>query len=432
MDPYLVVGGGVSGVAAAHYLQQAGAPVALLEQDESLGGRVAPAELAGQPIELGGKNIGRRYTLFREFARLMGDTEFEFFGLHSSRVLANGQLLTVDGARRWRSVLGLLRRCPLADLWRFGRLAWQVMRSETDGYLGGAYFAALGELRDDRPLAAWFSGSFADTVLRPLSLRMNGAEPDEVFLGTLGTNLRTLLDTYDQPKQGMRPLFARFSQQVPVYLGVRARGLVVRGGRVVAVSTEDRAGRREERPCAGVVLAAPAGATAALVERHLKPAAEALRTVRYFPVQVVVARYARPVFSPERRALVFGAEQALSNAGAYGLGALDVVRYTFSGRAARRALDGGADAASLLAQAEALLARHVGLRPSDRLAFVSRRFEPGLCAYGPRHGALHQTLDAAMENLPGLTFTGDYVRGASIEACFRASHGAVAGALARA
>ena len=154
--------------------------------------------------------------------------------------------------------------------------------------------------------------------------------------------------------------------------------------------------------------------------------------MRYFPVLVVVARYARPVFTPERRALVFGADQALSNAGAYGLGALDVVRYTFSGRAARQALDRGAYAGALLADAEALLARHVGLRPANRLAFVSRRFEPGLCAYAPRHGALHGALDAAMQSLPGLTLTGDYVRGASIEACFRASHGAVTRALARA
>ena len=88
--------------------------------------------------------------------------------------------------------------------------------------------------------------------------------------------------------------------------------------------------------------------------------------------------------------------------------------------------------ASLLGDAEALLARYVGLRPADRLTHVSRRFEPGLCAYAPRHGALHKALDAATESLPGLTLTGDYVRGASIEACFRASHGAVTRSLARA
>jgi oxygen-dependent protoporphyrinogen oxidase len=432
MDPYLVVGGGVSGVAAAHYLHQAGAPVTLLEAEESLGGRVAPGDLAGRPIELGGKNIGRHYTLFREFARQMGDTEFELFGLHSSRVLDDGRLLTVDGAHRWRSVMGLLRRCPLKDLWRFGRLAWRVMRSEAEGYLGGDYFAKLAEQRDHLPLSAWFSRNFAETVLRPLSLRMNGAEPDEVYLGTLGTNLRTLLDTYDQPRGGMGQIFAEFSRRVPVETGTRALELVVRGGRVVAVSTADRHGRRQERPCAGVVLATAAGAAARLLERHLRPTAGVLASVRYFPVLVVVARYARPVFTPERRALVFGAQHALSNAGAYGLEALDVVRYTFSGRAARIALAEGKQPDVLLAEAEALLARFVGLRPEDRLAFVARRFDPGLCAYAPRHGRLHRSIAAVPTVLPGVVLTGDYVRGASIEACFRAAQGASGSLLARA
>ena len=436
MAPYLVVGGGVSGVAAAHFLHEGGAPVELLEQDAALGGRVAPAQLDEHPIELGGKNIGRRYTLFREFARKMGVTEFEFFGINSSRVLDDGRLLTVDSTRRWRSVLGLLRACPLADLWRFARLALRVMRSEADGYLGGAYFTALGERRDHRPLADWFSHPFAQTVLRPLSLRMNGAEPDEVFLGTLGTNLRSLLDTYDQPTQGMRPIFARFAAQVPVHLGVKVRGLVIRDGRVVAVTTETTDGRGQrrldERPCAGVVLATPAGAAADLLEPEVPWAAQALRGVRYFPVLVVVARYARPVFSPAVRALVFGSESPLSNAGAYGRGALDVVRYTFSGRAARRALEGGADPAALLAEAEVLLGRHLPLRPGDRLSFTARRFDPGLCGYAPRHGALHRVLDGAVEAVGGLALTGDYVRGASIEACFRAAHGAANRVLARA
>jgi oxygen-dependent protoporphyrinogen oxidase len=425
VDPYFVVGGGVSGIAAAHYLRQAGAPVVLLERDEALGGRVAPAELAGRPIELGGKNIGRRYTHFRDFARRNGDPEFELFGLHSSRVLDDGRLVTVDGSRRWRSVLGLLRSCPVADLLRFARLAWRVKRAEAEGYLGGPYFTALGARRDHRPLSAWFSARFADTLLRPLSLRMNGAEPDEVYLGNLGSNLRTLLDTYEQPRHGMRPLFDEFARQVPVELGVRARGLVVRDGRVAAVATEDRAGRRRERPCAGLVLATPAAATAGLLEPHLGATAHALRAVRYFPVLVVVARYARPVFTPERRALVFGARYALSNAGAYGLGALDVVRYTFSGRAARRALEAGAGADALLTDAESLLGGTLGRPLAERVAFVSRLFDPGLCAYAPHHGALVEALTAGVRALPGLALTGDYVRGASIEACFRASRGAV-------
>ena len=433
MDPFLVVGGGVSGIAAAHYLHEAGLPVELLERDGVLGGRVAPAELEGRPIELGGKNIGHRYRYFRAFVQRMGGSEFEYFGINSSRVGRDGQLITVDGTRRWRSALGLLRSCSPRDLARFVRLALRVWRSESEGFLGGRYFGALGERSDDRPLADWFSRQFADAVLRPLSLRMNGAEPDEVFLGSLGTNLRSLFDSYDQPTSGMRGIFARFAAKVPVHLGITVRSVKVRAGKVVAVETEGRDGRREERPCAGIVLATPAGGAAQLLAPLSPGAGAALGSVRYFPVQVVVARYARPVFTPEVRAIVFDASCPLSNAGAYGTAALDVVRYTFSGRVARGLLaqgDSGSRAASvaqsgaLLEAGEALLGRHLPVRRADRMSYVGRRFDPGLCAYAPRHARLEKTLLAAEAEIGGLALTGDYVRGASIEACFRAAHGA--------
>ena len=103
VDPYLVIGGGASGMAAADFLRQANQPVELLEQGASLGGRIAPGELEGDPVDLGGKNIGHRYHLFREFARRHGDPSFEHFGINSSRVGPDGRLTTVDSARRWRS-----------------------------------------------------------------------------------------------------------------------------------------------------------------------------------------------------------------------------------------------------------------------------------------------------------------------------------------
>jgi oxygen-dependent protoporphyrinogen oxidase len=433
MDPYLVIGGGVSGIAAAHDLQEAGAPVELLEQDEVLGGRVAPSTLGEHPVELGGKNIGRRYHRFRAFAAKLGfsPADFQFFGINSSRVLDDGRLLTVDSTRRGSTLLGLLRSCPPLDLVRFARLVLQVMRSEPDGYLGGPYFAALGEKRDHHPLAHWFSGRFAQQVLRPLSLRMNGAEPDEVFLGNLGSNLRTLLDTYDQPRSGMRAIFDQFATRLPVHLGTRVAALIVRNGKVVAVQTESR-GRTQQRPCRGVVLCTPAGASASLLQPHAAAVAEVLRGVRYYPVQVAVARYARPVFTPAVRAIVFGPQHPLSNAGAYGVDALDVVRYTFSGRTARAAFTAGVSATALLEQGEALLGRYVEVHRIHRIAQATRRFDPGLCAYSPRHGAVHRALAEARAAIGGLAVTGDYVRGASIEACFRAAHGATTELVARA
>jgi oxygen-dependent protoporphyrinogen oxidase len=420
-DPYLVIGGGASGIAAADFLLQANQPVELLEQGESLGGRIAPGELEGEPVDLGGKNIGQRYRLFREFARRHGDPSFEHFGINSSRVGPDGRLTTVDSTRRWRSVRQLWRQSPKRDLLRFAWLCARVASREGDGYLGGPYFDGLGRRSDERPISAYFSAAFCQAVIRPMVVRMNGAEPDEVFLGNFGSNLRSLLDTYDQPKEGMRPLLEGFAARVPVRLRTRARALVIEDGRVRAVEIE-RAGRREVWRCAGVVVAAPAPAAARLLEPVQPATARALRQIRYFPVMVIVARYRQPVFTPQVRAIVFPPDQPLSNAGAYGAERLDTVRYTFSGRAAREALAGEPEA--LLRHAEALLGAHTPVRTEQRRGFVARRFDDGLCAYAPHHADVRAALDESLRDVGGLALAGDYLRGASIEACFRSAHGA--------
>ncbi|MEL6909988.1 MAG: FAD-dependent oxidoreductase, partial [Cyanobacteria bacterium J06598_4] len=83
---YAVVGGGASGIAAAHYLQQQGIAVELIEMGERLGGRIATQTMGERQMAMGGKNIGKGYRLFREFTAAMGDNPYEFFGLNSSQV----------------------------------------------------------------------------------------------------------------------------------------------------------------------------------------------------------------------------------------------------------------------------------------------------------------------------------------------------------
>src|SRR5215470_15446132 len=91
-----VVGGGAAGMAAAYHLRRQGHHVEVIERGSCLGGRMATATLGSRKIALGGKNIGRRYTLFREFVRDMGDQPFEYFGLNSSRI-RDGRVVTLDG-----------------------------------------------------------------------------------------------------------------------------------------------------------------------------------------------------------------------------------------------------------------------------------------------------------------------------------------------
>ncbi|MFJ2995333.1 protoporphyrinogen/coproporphyrinogen oxidase [Pandoraea sp. NPDC087047] len=428
-----VVGGGISGIAAAHYLRSAGIHVELLERHRTPGGRMLSATLDGCRIDLGGKNIGRRYLRFRRLAHELGPFAFEPFGINTSRI-RDGKIVTLDSTRRLGSTLAYLRGCPPADALRLAGLCSRVWLDARNRFLDGPSFEKLSHQSDDSPLTAYFSPVFCRAVVRAMSVRMNGAEPDEIHLGNFGTHLGMWLDTYDQLKDGMGAFVSAAVAPLHIRCDTSVERVMVRNGRVSGLLLRHADGRTSNMECERVVLATPAGVSAELLREHDAILAAALDEIRYFPVLVVVAAYRRPIFSATVRGLSFGPDNELSNAGAYGIERLDIVRYTFSGRKARtliesaRGVDGisGPQTEALLDLAEATLRRYIPVERADRRDAIAHLFDPGLCAYAPHHYRLRALLDDRCHGVDGLAFAGDYLRGASIEACMFAAQEAAA------
>lgn len=418
-DRWIVVGGGASGLAAAHFLRQQGLDPVLLEQGGAIGGRMGTIRLGDRDLDCGGKNIGRRYRLFREFAASLGAHPLEPFGLNSSQAIG-GRLQTFDAASRWTALARLARGASLTDLTRFGRLLWRVRADEDAGFLGSPFARAWGARYDAHAAARYFSPDFSERILRPMTVRMNGAEPDEVYMGTLASNVRMLLDTYDQFANGLSPLLDACRARYDICVDTRAESLVTDGRRVTGVRVR-HAGRTRTLHGAGVIVATPADAAASLVAPSLPSLAARLRQVAYHPVMLILAEYDRPVFTPDVRALVFGPAEAVSNAGVYGVADRHIVRYTFSGRQFRRCLADGIGPATLLARAEAVLSEHAPVADAVRRRFVTRLYGTGLCAYTCDHGRFLDALRREQQQVEGLYLTGDYLQGASIEACFRSA-----------
>ncbi len=417
---WAVIGGGVSGIAAAHYLEQAGLHVEIIDRESVLGGRVGVRELNGEPIELGGKNIGHGYRLFREFVASLGDYPYEHIGVNNARV-ENGQFKTLDSSRRWRSFVMQLRRRSPTDLARFARMALRVKREEREGFLGGEGFRREASRLGDPTALGYFSRAFCQDALRLMSLMMTAAEPDEIHVGNLGTNIRMALDDYDQLQRGMGDVFAQFGKRVATRLRTRVESLIVRDGQVVGLRLMEPGQQAEEVAYDGVVLATTAHAAADLSGPHYPDLARELREVRYYPTAVVVAEYAHDVFNPAVRALRFDEPDPLANARAYGKNQLNVIRYTFSGRCARPLLEGAIDRDALLDRAEASLGKYFPVSRSARRGAVVPERALELCAYSPHHAARLDRLAAATPDFAGLHLTGDYLRGTSIEACFHAA-----------
>jgi protoporphyrinogen/coproporphyrinogen III oxidase len=418
-----VVGGGISGLSTAFRLDRAGHTVELIERADTLGGRFGVGKLGARDVMFGGKNIGRQYSSFREFTSAFGNPAYEPFGINASR-LKDGQLYTVDSSRRGSSLRNLLRAGAPTDLLRLVRLALRIRSEESNRFLGSEFFTKLANRKDNAPLSAHFGPELTRYLLRPMTVRMNGAEPDEVYLGTFGTNLSLLMDTYDQLEEGIQPVLDAVAQRLDVRLDAQVEGLVLQDGRVTGLRVAEGDSPAVERHYDGVVLATPAQPAAEIVSATHPALGKRLREVRYFPSTVVLVEYDRPFFSPDVRALAMD-DGPCSNAGAYGKEDRHIVRYTFSGRQGRTTgtpeqVDAWVD------ETEALVSRHLGIKPGARVRSLTRHWDAAYCAYLPFHGEFLSEVLGAAADTEGLELAGDYLKGASIEACSRSGAEAAA------
>jgi oxygen-dependent protoporphyrinogen oxidase len=421
---YAIVGGGLSGLAAAWYLRGRGAETHIFEGAGELGGRAISGELGDRLLTLGGKNIGRSYTRFRAFTSTLGDHRYEYFGINSSRVI-DGRTVTFDSERRGE-MLGNLRGISGQDVSHLARLALTLRRDPSARFLSEAGCRDLARRYGAGSVQDLFSARLRELILRSLTVRVSAAEPDEVPVANLLPYLGMITDTYDQLAGGMHGVVTTAARDSRVNLETTVRGLVTEEGRVRGVEVTAPAGDRREENFDGVVVATHAPAAARLLQSTAPLAASLLGEVRYFPLVVLLVEYERPVFDSRVRAIVFGAEESLSNAGAYGTDDLNVVRYTFSGRRARALAEQEPDPERLATIAETALTPHARLAGNPRRAMVAHRFLPGLCAYHEDQADFLERLGSTGAAVPGLHLTGDYLRGCSIEACFAAAEEAVA------
>jgi oxygen-dependent protoporphyrinogen oxidase len=424
-----VVGSGASGLAAAYHLHRLGHRVEVIEAGEVPGGRFGIDRLGDKPVMTGGKNIGRRYELFRTFTAAMGEHPYVPFGINASRV-EGGRVLTLDSDRRLRSFAHFARMGSPRDMLRLVRLARAIRADRANGYLGSPLFTELARANDHQPLSKQFGERVTRVLLRPMVIRNNGAEPDEVYLGTFGTNLAMLLDTYDQLENGIEPVLAAFAERVPVRLNTTAVAPVVRDGDVVGLRLSERGGQVQTREYAAVVLATTAHAAADILRGEFPALAKRLSEPTYFPSTVVLVEYDRPFFRTDVRALAMD-DGPCTNAGSYGMDERHIVRYTFSGRQGRARELTDDLVAAWVDDAERRVSGHLGLTPGRRVRSVVRHWPAAYCGYAPFHGEFLAGVHQLVGDVPSLALAGDYLRGVSIEGCFRSGHEAGARIAAR-
>lgn len=414
-----VIGSGISGIAAAYFLDKKGYDVEVIESDSKVGGRAGSIQLHDKMIDIGGKNIGRKYNLFRQFINDMGTHELEFFGINSSTV-QNGKLFTIDSEKKVKSVLSLIQLVGIVNFIKFAGLALVVKKDERNGFLDGPFFTRLASKYDHQPITSYFAPRFNNHFLRPIVIRMNGSEPENYYLGNFGSNVRMVLDKYDQFKKGMSHLFEDFEKRIPILRSAKVKAILIKQNKVNGIVVHDVQGDHQ-RLFDGVLFATPAIISSAILKEQFPALSEQLDKIQYNPVTLAVVRYKKNIFNPSVRAIVFDKHTALSNAGCYGVNDLNIVRYTLSGSKAKQVISENSDPTEVIDLAETALNRYVPVSKDLREDFVYKHFKIGLCAYTPFHHNVFSHIQRTLAEIPCLGLTGDYVRGASLEACFRAA-----------
>ncbi|WP_067464461.1 protoporphyrinogen/coproporphyrinogen oxidase [Nocardia amamiensis] len=415
-----VVGAGVSGLAAAYHLQRAGHRVDLIERESEAGGRCGVSRLGGRPVMAGGRLIGRKYTAFREFLTALGPFALEPFATLPLRCTDDTTVVVDhrDGPAALRYLFRMGAAPP--DIAKFAYLARQAR--DTGGLLPSGYYTKLAALSDHKPLSQHFGATVTETALRPMTVWTHGAEPDEMYLGAFGATLATVLDDFDQLTDGLQPVIAALSRRVTLRRRTAAHRLMVRRERVHGLELAENGGPPREYSYDAVLLATPAPIAAGLVSDGFPALGKLLGQIRYLPATVVLAEYRRPIFAPGIASLTFD-DGPCRTVAPYGADRRELVRYTFTGRAARP-VPSPAALRTWLARAEERTIAQLGIEAVVRRRAAVWRWPGAYCAYLPFHGEFVGRLNHEVPVAAGLALAGDYLLGTSLEACVRSGAGA--------
>ncbi len=434
-----VIGGGISGLTAAHRLAAGGHDVLLLDDAAEPGGLVASTREDGFLCEHGPQAV------------LDGPDDVRALiagaGLEARTVRA-----FPESRRRSIYVGGALRPFPASPpaliktslLSARGKL--RLLREPFVRRGGGA------EGGDDESVfdfvARRFGPEAAARVAGPAligvyagdaaALSVAAAFPRLVALERAhGSVLRGMFRTRGASRLG-RPVsfpdgLAELPRALAAALGRRRRAARARaiepgdGGWRVALDGETLDAER-------VVLATPAAATAALLAPHAPAAAEALRAIPHAPVAVVCLGF-RPsaTGTPDLGMDLDGYGFVVARGEGIKLLGCQYESSVFPGRAPEggvllRALVGGtfdpalvdADDGALAAQATGDLRRVAGLRRDPEVVRIFRA-RPGIPQYDRAHLQRVRAVDDAVARLPGLTVIGHALRGVGLGACIQAA-----------
>ncbi|MDR7456233.1 MAG: protoporphyrinogen oxidase [Armatimonadota bacterium] len=448
----LVVGGGITGLAAAYTLvtdpraKCLGVACTVIESEPRLGGKLRTERIDGCLVEHGPDSFLATKPWAAELCRALGigDRLIPTLPGRAVYVASRGRLhplpdgLTFGVPTRLRSLLGTKLLSPLEKLRVAADLVLPRRRDDSDESLGGLLRRRLGDAvvrrvagpllggiyagdpdqlsaRATFPLLPQWEASHRSLVLAALDRRRQAAStPNGPMFLSLAGGVGELVEHLRAALAGVTLLTGR----TVVHLARRRHG-----GQGYHVRLDDG----QTLDADAVVLTVPAFAAAALLAPLSRPVVAALRTIPYVSTAAVTLAYDRDrIRHPlDGHGFVVARDEPLAIVACTWLSSKwphrappnRALLRCYLGAAGREAVVDEPDE-RLVALARADLAKTMGIDAAPRFAVVAR-WPKAMPQYPPGHLERLQAMEAGLASLPGLALAGAGYRGIGIPDCIR-------------
>jgi oxygen-dependent protoporphyrinogen oxidase len=434
--PIIVIGGGISGLACAFHLQQAGIPVRVLESGSYPGGVIATTRKDGFLFDLGPQSFLSTEPLLALIDSL---------GLRD-------QLLHADPrAPRYILLSGQLVPAPLAPP---SLLTTPLLSAGTKWRLLTEMLHRAKPPAEDESIAAFVRRKFGDELLNrfvaPFVSGVYAGDPERLSLRAAFPKLHEFETQYGSVLRGAmksRPAkgtpraglcsFRDGMETLPRAIAVRLGDSLLLDTSVTGVRQSKgnekpwfevditRQDRKETLVASAVVVATPTHIASQILGGLSDSFARIFSNIEYAPVLVISACYRREQFQrpPDGFGFLVPRAEGLHVLGTVFNSAL------FAGRAPEGMVSltsfaGGATDSKLCElsdeeitdKSSAEVASVLGITGSP-VATNMQRYERALPQYNLGHTQIVNSLQALASSIPGLFLAGNYLSGPSIGAC---------------
>jgi protoporphyrinogen/coproporphyrinogen III oxidase len=440
--PVIVIGAGISGLACAYQLQQAGTPVIVVESGINPGGVISTIEKDGFRFDLGPQSFLTTEPVLKLIDALGIKDELQYADARAPRyILLRGQLVAAP-----MSPPSLLST-PLFSSGTKWRLLTEMMRRThppaEDESIAAFARRKFGPELLERIVAPFVSGVYAGDPER-LSMRASFPKIHE-FETQYGSVIRGAMKSRPPKgtpraglcafRDGLETLPRAIASRLGPSLHLETSVSAIRRGKANGKSWFEiditRRDQHETMAASAVILATPTQITSQILKSFSNSFAPIFSRIEYAPVNVLSAGYSRKQFQrpPDGFGFLVPRTEGLHVLGTVFNSSL------FAGRApegmvALTSFSGGATDPKFCELSDQEIpeticgevARVLGIKGNPAVTNL-QRYARALPQYNIGHTEIIKSLDALTASIPGIFLTGNYLSGPSIGSCVEQAFG---------